>query len=486
MLEKVLSLRRGLIAIGSKKFFVKWFKVSPYFLTVLFLLSLFCSFLKPLPLILFGTQFNLGFYFSVIGIILFFFEICFKECNKELTNIIRIVFFVFILLFLSSLFMALIQYPFFKGFRNYDYWFEFFKGVIKWAYNAVCFCYIAFSLRFIKFKHLLIWTYFSTYVFLLLTLIHFLIFLNPNSSLANFYDKINVFGILNDSSFIVRIKNNNGSFRAFGFSSEPAGVQFYSCVIWIPCYLWGCLKLYKQKLKIVLHILSFAIAFGLIILTASSSVYIFVFSIMLVLALRLLFKGTISIRTRVLSIVFFCLIVAALFVVPFSRELIIRYFSKILDFSNQSTLHRYSSLWNAAKIFFAFPLLGVGDGFQGLYYFDNMVGTVFQHNLETQAYMFQGIGISGGGAMIPTILSGFGILGIAILVIYLFFCIKICNLSHNNFFSFTFLITFLGAILSFTVSAGIYFSFSALFYFALPLINYRCTKRNEIFYKITI
>jgi hypothetical protein len=467
----LVNLRKWLLIKGKTKAFSKWFKFSPIFETIIFLSALFGSFSMTVPLSVFGTKFNLGFYFSLIGIVLCLVDILFKEIDQKFINVVRGVSFVFVFFLFTSLFMALVQYPFFKGYHEYNYWLDYIKGIIKWGYNAVCFCYIVFSFHLLKQKQILIWTYASTYLFLLLTIAQFAILKTRNETLALIYDKIDVLNLLHDSSYIFKLEANSGSFRAFGFSSEPASVQAYSCVIWIPTYIWFWTKEPLQKKRLIFHIISFAVALILIFLTMSSSVYIFALLVGFVLLCRFLTSDNYSFSKKATIVASLLTTFLVLIIVPTTRSIITRYLTKIIDFTDYSTLNRYSSIWDALCIFVKFPLFGVGDCFQGLYYFDNIQGTVFQYNAETQTFLFEGYSLGGGGAMIPSIISGFGLLGIGCFIAYIVFSVKLCKSARDNFLSFVFLTTIVGAIASFTASSGIYFSFFALFYFALPLSN---------------
>ena len=97
---------------------------------------------------------------------------------------------------------------------------------------------------------------------------------------------------------------------------------------------------------------------------------------------------------------------------------------KIFDLGNMSTSYRYSVVYNDLRVFVLNPL-GVGNGNQG-YFYNKNIGQVFvsSGSQEIQNVIDGRAGIIGGGPLWPSILSGYGIVGILISVYAIMLLVK--------------------------------------------------------------
>lgn len=92
---------------------------------------------------------------------------------------------------------------------------------------------------------------------------------------------------------------------------------------------------------------------------------------------------------------------------------------KITDTDNHSTMMRSSSIINDMKIFFEYPLTGVGDGLQGYWYNENLP-IVYLASPEVSDLVHGKNGIAdGGGAYFPLMLSAYGLIGVFFLIMFL-------------------------------------------------------------------
>lgn len=92
---------------------------------------------------------------------------------------------------------------------------------------------------------------------------------------------------------------------------------------------------------------------------------------------------------------------------------------KITDTENHSTMMRSSSIVNDMKIFFKFPITGVGDGLQGYWYNENLP-IIYLASSEVQDVVSGKNGIAdGGGAYFPLMLSAYGLIGVVLLFVFL-------------------------------------------------------------------
>lgn len=89
---------------------------------------------------------------------------------------------------------------------------------------------------------------------------------------------------------------------------------------------------------------------------------------------------------------------------------------KITDTENHSTMMRSSSIVNDMRIFFKYPLTGVGDGLQGYWYNENLP-MIYLASSEVDDVVRGKNGIAdGGGAYFPLMLSAYGLIGICFLI----------------------------------------------------------------------
>lgn len=92
---------------------------------------------------------------------------------------------------------------------------------------------------------------------------------------------------------------------------------------------------------------------------------------------------------------------------------------KITDTENHSTMMRSSSIVNDMKIFFKYPITGVGDGLQGYWYNENLP-IIYLASTEVQDLASGKNGIAdGGGAYFPLMLSAYGLIGVFFLFLFL-------------------------------------------------------------------
>lgn len=152
---------------------------------------------------------------------------------------------------------------------------------------------------------------------------------------------------------------------------------------------------------------------------------------------------------------------------------------KIIDTSSMSNAMRSSTIINDMKIFFSFPLTGIGNGLQGYMYAENLPNWVMRSE-EVQKILSGSAGVvDGGGAFFPMYLSGFGLIGVYVLIIFVkryYWCYKnygIENTEREYIFK-SFLVLFLCAG---WYSLGVKQNQYVAFLLALPIIESYLGKR---------
>lgn len=90
---------------------------------------------------------------------------------------------------------------------------------------------------------------------------------------------------------------------------------------------------------------------------------------------------------------------------------------KAADTESLSTMMHASTIINDLKIFQDYPLTGVGDGLQGYFYIDNVPNWT-KKSEEVKTYIYNRIMANGGGTFFPNYISGYGLIGILFLGLF--------------------------------------------------------------------
>ncbi len=447
---------------------------------VLFVAWFFCSFLGNVGIIrLMGKTFGLSTYLSALAFPCFFVLYLTKFRKKHQLNRIGLCLVcVFSLLLFESLGTALYFYTDYQGLFNTNTISVWALQVVKYLYDlygvfyAICMLY---SLKTRNWKSIKTAFYIFVAIWILFGAFQFLVFYLDKPALTAVYDKVNFLGVFASSSLLARIRHNYGYFRFYGISPEPSGNAILMVCFMAPIYgvlFWQIWKeKIKSKIEIVYICLTFLIYLFFMYLTKSSSVYsAFAVFVLFYLAIAFYFSELTG-RKKAIILVAVGLALLVSILIMSQIKVIADGFRKLFDFTNQSTLYRYSTVYNDLLIFARYPLFGCGDGNQGYFYFDNLADTVFARSGETQEALMGQSGLLNGGPTCPAYLSGYGLFGIV--VGYFFFGriykerTPFVKSSPEN--SLIWASAFVLFILFF-VSSSIHFNASAYVVFGLPFI----------------
>ncbi|BBI31790.1 O-antigen ligase family protein [Cohnella abietis] len=119
-----------------------------------------------------------------------------------------------------------------------------------------------------------------------------------------------------------------------------------------------------------------------------------------------------------------------------------RTFLKAVDTENLSTLHRTTSIYTNMQSLKEYPIMGVGNGIQGFYYMKYFPNWGFQSQESTELYYGEA-GWPGSGAFVFTYLSAYGAVGL-LLLCYAIYLInrnlrKFKNTSYHYIYDFAFI-----------------------------------------------
>ena len=170
-----------------------------------------------------------------------------------------------------------------------------------------------------------------------------------------------------------------------------------------------------------------------IIFTKSTTAYLLTFASLGTAILFILFGRTRNFGVRLIAVL---LMGAGIFmlnnleyvdsVLGFNFSYLLR--TKVLDMQNQSTASRMIPIIGNWAIFLKFPIIGCGNGLQG-YYFKSLIGGIASNyralDKPVKALLSGTLPtIANGQLFFPAILSGYGLVGAALMVSFFAKCLK--------------------------------------------------------------
>ena len=243
------------------------------------------------------------------------------------------------------------------------------------------------------------------------------------------YKFINYFGILYPGDSLISLK------RISLTDSEAAGAGKLLCCFIYP-YLFSMIYSQKNKKKYILYALAFL---PILFYTKSSTAYI-LFLFLLCIAFLYFFKHiyfilvTLCILTTLITLLFFMnfamehhynqeensdKIKYLLWEKPFSKD----------DYSTICRIMPFYYNWNAFKFS---PITGVGNGNQGFFYISSIPDFAWRSTEVQAAASRSQYAIATGSVFCLSLLSGYGIIGVLLLVYYVINCYKTINSLPAN------------------------------------------------------
>lgn len=417
---------------------------------------------------------GLSFFFIVIGmlinVIIFISE---KNWDVMFDPTTKKIFYIYFYVIISQLLVSLLLYRKLGELYGFNTHMVFLKSFLIYTYIFVVVIYNKIMLSNVNMKSVikLLW---------ILTIVGCGVILLQTSLLCfsgfrHVYDLINFAKLLPSSSFILSMH------RICGFGYEPSYYAIFHIIVSIPI-ICVSLKNTKDKGMVILNSIMLCIIVVGAYLTKSSTIYISLAVVFLILLLYL-FK-TAKIRKSILLIVIAGACLLVVLIPPLMKNVYLLVY-KIFDLSNWSVSYRYSTIYNDIKCFLEYPLFGVGDGNQGFFYNDNMYGTIFD---EVQAgEVIDAIngryGLLSGGAMIPSIISGFGLVGVCVFGYIVYCAIKKMKKTEYYMMYLIGLITFL---VCGTVSYSQFYNYIFAFIIILPWCINTFNPKFENFKKVKV
>lgn len=291
---------------------------------------------------------------------------------------------------------------------------------------------------------------------------------NGAGFIANIYDSLNIFGVFRPASYITNIS------RIPVAGAEPASAGCFIGILVFPYLMSKIISRENMKKNYIQILLWIPIIF----FTKSSTCYILVFVDILVFVI-LGMKNRCFSKNIIVIFIGLCVGLLVLFFVasndlennPLIEQIRYLLFEKSTDRSNESSVTRNIPTYINFRIFLEYPFLGVGNGNQGFFYTkyfpswgDISLGTFSKIN-----------GVADGGVFIPSLFSGYGIIGVCA---FLFCTIRyIKKTIRSKYLLNSFYYMFLISFVVFLVNGfqGDYFgNYLTLFVLCIPFMAERC------------
>lgn len=394
--------------------------------------------------------------------------------NSVITNVIKLIIKLEILSIIASC-ILFIPYGNLYGENTFS---ASFPSMIYLGLTGVAFYYNYFMTKYVKKEAIEKILDILCLLMLILGVIQIAI-INGIPLLGFLYDRIDVFDVLPNSAFMITMG------RICLTGSEPSSIGMIVNVLLLP-YCMGKILNKENKKKYKLYMV-----FLIIICFFSFSSTVYVGTLLnSVSAIVLYLKKNIrkNIRKTVLTVLGVIIVVFAISATGVIQNSIIGktinnlVFEKTTDEENMSTAHRYSTVINDVYAFLHSPIIGVGNGNQGFTYNEAMnlpiISSDIKNNPETQNILSGNAGVANGGAFVPAFISGYGLLGVFLLVIFIRKCLRHIRDNEKQFGSMGYLyliggFSFLGMT---TVSGGLDGNFLAIFVCSIPVMQFQNNK----------
>jgi|GEM_PF-3608821 hypothetical protein len=235
--------------------------------------------------------------------------------------------------------------------------------------------------------------------------------------IGKFYDDLDYFDIFVDSGKMLLIG------RICATRVEPANMGISICVFLLP-YAMARLLHAKNKRKYLLYMVGLTVLCGYALSSAVLVSLLAAYMLFIILSSRKTGAGKFVILLLVLAMIGVLIISSGMIDnTEFGQKISYLLVEKTTNTSNLSSGYRYTTVVNDLVCFVRYPFSGIGNGNQGFLYNETMnsslVSEAMRNNYQTVKAMSGANGVLSGGAFVPAFISGYGILGLVLLGIYI-------------------------------------------------------------------
>lgn len=245
---------------------------------------------------------------------------------------------------------------------------------------------------------------------------------------SKIYHSLDVFKVLWSASSIA--ENQRLSLTG----SEPASAGSFICNFVIP-FLMAKILYYGNSYKTTLQ---FILWLPILYFTKSSTGYVLLILCFVIFIYLYLFKG--KHRIKNFKILIF-ITLAAIIIIPNYKTVMnsdfvqnIQYLTidKTTNRENQATMSRKVPLIVNYKTFLEYPILGVGNGNQGFFYLKHFPSWAYSSYDVDHLIISAKETPANGSLFVPSILSGYGLLGAILVVIYIIKCKRLVSINRED------------------------------------------------------
>ncbi|MFR8113655.1 O-antigen ligase family protein [Faecalibacterium sp.] len=147
-------------------------------------------------------------------------------------------------------------------------------------------------------------------------------------------------------------------------------------------------------------------------------------------------------------------------------------FEKPFDQNDYSTIQRSSVVRNCILTFIEYPILGVGNGNQGYFYKGHLTANAYRSYEVQNTLKFQN-GVPSAGSWFGGILSGYGIVGIALLSVYVAKVNRIMKSLKGTKWYYIYHMTFLCFLICSWFTASLTGEYLQILFLSIPFFSER-------------
>lgn len=438
------------------------------FIIYLILLPVTCF--RPLDKYFMGITDSVSVFFHFIGLILIF--INYKRKKHKMSSLLKYSLLMISILNISSIFMALILFSKLGTWLGRNTFIAIFPQVIYYTQIAFVLYYNYNSLN--KFGIKLVKRIFEINIIYLLILGYIqILVINFNIPfLESIYKK--VAEVFVNNSYVL----THNRVCLVATEASVAGVLLS---IFIIPYIMAKILVRNNKYWVIL-----ALYIPIVYFTKSTSAYLGIFmvcGIVLYIFIKEYFNFKRLINFSLVIGIIVCISVLYLNNSRSNQNSEMFYniksiaINKLFDRNNYSTVHRTTSLYTGARAVIDYPILGVGNGNQGFFYIKHFPEWGYK-SPESIDYYTGKSGWPGAGAFIPAYLSGYGIVGFILLIIFAVKSQRAIRKIKNYDMEWVFFyyIAIVGFLISAIISIDIVGNYYIIFILSLPLLNINTIK----------
>lgn len=443
--------------------FVRFFEKINRCIFIVFVFFLPFTYFKSIPS-LNPLTYPINFFISIVGVLALVPLLFLKRSNYYIKNIFFFREIIIYLLFLTllSLFSAFLMSWSFNGYQGTKVYVQYIKNSLYIIHIFVIAIYCFINIKQCRKKHLKIAICASMALFILIGLYQLLLIFTKSSVLAIPYDYSLVkLGLLRESAYFFQLQKVSMT------CPEPAWTSLPIFVYFLPFLLFEFFKCKTNKKTKSLIIAAIGLLAVLIIFTKSFEVYGTLVVFIFVIVFYFLLKSYLKEKNK--SNLIFLLIFVVAFMVVAALISYLLFAQKMSGYGMYSIAFRLSVCYNDIICFLHSPLIGVGNGLQGYYYFDNVVDTWFEISNETRLTLESTFGIPNGGPFILSFLSGYGLFGFGFSC-YFFFILFKKNKNRLLGLGLPFYLSIVSFLVLSTFTLEIVGNFMFAFLLSVPLI----------------